>query len=52
MGKQMIEADRRTVHSSTSREVNWHSIDWKKAGSEVRKLQIRIAPACFGQEGS
>jgi RNA-directed DNA polymerase len=33
------------VHSSTSEEIRWRSIDWKKARSEVRRLQMRIAKA-------
>ncbi len=31
------------VHSSTSHDVCWRSIDWKKARREVRRLQMRIA---------
>lgn len=33
------------VHSSTSKEATWRSIDWKKAKREVRRLQMRIAKA-------
>jgi len=33
------------VHSSTSKEITWRSIDWKKARKEVRRLQMRIAKA-------
>ena len=33
------------VHSSTEQETSWHSIDWKKARREVRRLQMRIAKA-------
>ena len=33
------------VHSSTSQNVSWRSIDWKKARREVRRLQMRIAKA-------
>ena len=33
------------VHSSTSKEATWRSIDWKKARREVRRLQMRIAKA-------
>ena len=33
------------VHSSTLRKVSWHSIDWKRAGRDVRRLQMRIAKA-------
>lgn len=39
----MTSADRPVVHSLTI--ANWRSIDWKKAGREVRRLQIRIAKA-------
>jgi len=42
MRKQMI---RQGVHSSTSNETTWRSIDWKKARREVRRLQMRIAKA-------
>lgn len=45
MGKQMKDANRRTVHSSPSVEVTWRSIDWKEARKDVRNLQIRIAKA-------
>lgn len=45
MGKQMISCNTRVVHSSTSKEITWRSIDWKKARKEVRRLQIRIAKA-------
>ena len=38
MGKQMIRQV--GVHSSTSKEITWRSIDWKKARSEVRRLQM------------
>lgn len=33
------------VHSLTEREMNWRSINWKKARREVRRLQMRIAKA-------
>lgn len=33
------------VHSSTLQKATWHSIDWKRAGREVRRLQMRIAKA-------
>jgi len=33
------------VHLSTSKEVTWRSINWKKARYEVRRLQMRIAKA-------
>ena len=33
------------VHSSTSKESTWRSIDFKKARREVRRLQMRIAKA-------
>lgn len=33
------------VHSSTSKEITWRSIDWKRARIEVRRLQMRIAKA-------
>ena len=38
------------VHSSTSQKTTWHSIDWKRARREVRRLQMRIAKAV--QEGA
>jgi len=44
MGKQMTSYSG-MVHSSTSKEINWRSIDWKKARGEVRRLQMRIAKA-------
>ncbi|MBN2666051.1 MAG: group II intron reverse transcriptase/maturase [Bacteroidales bacterium] len=43
MGKQMIRLG--GVRSSTSAEIRWRSIDWKKAEREVRRLQMRIAKA-------
>jgi RNA-directed DNA polymerase len=43
MGKQMTPAKRPVVHSLT--EPTWRSIDWKKAGRQVRRLQMRIAKA-------
>ena len=43
MRKQMIRPGE--VHSSTSQNVSWRSIDWKKARREVRRLQMRIAKA-------
>lgn len=33
------------VHSSTAKEMSWHSIDWDKARRKVRRLQMRIAKA-------
>ena len=45
MGKQMKGANRRPVRSSTSVEITWRSINWKKARKDVRNLQIRIAQA-------
>lgn len=44
MGKQMTSS-KEMVHSSTGRKANWHSMDWDKARSEVRRLQMRIAKA-------
>jgi RNA-directed DNA polymerase len=45
MGKQMTSCKAEMVHSSTSRETIWRSIDWKNARREVRRLQMRIAKA-------
>lgn len=41
----MTSGNCRMVHSSTSEEIRWCSIDWKKARREVRRLQMRIAKA-------
>lgn len=41
----MMSCKAETVHSSTSKEITWRSIDWKKAWKEVRRLQMRIAKA-------
>jgi len=41
----MTSGDCRMVHLSTSKEVTWQSINWKKARYEVRRLQMRIAKA-------
>ena len=43
MGKQMIRPG--GVHSSTSIDMKWRAMDWKKAQRYVRKLQMRIAQA-------
>jgi RNA-directed DNA polymerase len=45
MRKQMTSCAAEMVHSSTSKETTWRSIDWKKARREVRRLQMRIAKA-------
>ena len=44
MRKQMTSCSAEMVRSSAS-EITWHSIDWKKANREVRRLQMRIAKA-------
>lgn len=48
MGKQMTSRESGMVRSST-RPTTWRSINWKEAGREVRRLQMRIAKAV--QEG-
>jgi RNA-directed DNA polymerase len=45
MKEQMTFRQIGMVHSSTLRELSWRSINWKKARSEVRRLQMRIAKA-------
>lgn len=45
MRKQMTSCMAEMVRSSTSQKASWHSIDWKRARREVRRLQIRIAKA-------
>lgn len=45
MGKQMTFRASGMVHSSTSAQNGWRSIDWKRARREVRRLQMRIAKA-------
>jgi hypothetical protein len=44
MGKQMTSRESGMVRSSTI-PTTWRSIDWKEAGREVRRLQMRIAKA-------
>ena len=45
MERQMASGISEMVHPSTSLSSEWRSINWKKAWTEVKRLQMRIAKA-------
>jgi hypothetical protein len=44
-GTQMTEMKQSFTGAPTTKDVSWDSIPWKKANSEVKRLQMRIAKA-------
>jgi len=38
-------ACKKRIHASYHQKVDWNSINWKKVGAKVKKLQMRIAKA-------
>lgn len=38
-------ACKKRIHASYHQKPDWNSINWKKVGAKVKKLQMRIAKA-------